>query len=620
MTESVHLLEKQLTELENCPGTEMERVNVLLQIAESLREDDDWDRLLAISNQAFELSGAIGYRGGIAAGLADRAFVSYMRSDFQAAIPPAVRALQIAEECGETSAEGLSCAVLALVHWSLGDYDSALRFCERAQIIYEKRGNRMMMGHVYLVRGQIAQSFGELSEALDWVTKGHELFHQDQRKVGESRALAALGGLYRHMSRPEDAIECASRGLVLAEESGNQLAVSRVLNDLAGVYRDLGRSEDALAAYSRALDIRRQEGYRSAEITTHLDLADFHLYNGNFQAGIEHALTGLALADELGVKPKASHAHHLLSRLYEASRQYQSALLHLKEHQQLHALISQDQTAARLKTSELIASLERLRAEQASVVENEKRTALTNLAGALAHEMNSPLGALHSCSDSTVRCAERLIESLNGGPARHAEAGELLEILKKNAAVLTSATRRVEAVFERFRNFLYWNDDECHEVDLIESIQMAIAFLTPRQNISVVTQLQPLPKICGNPIELNQVFLQLLANAEQSIPAEGEVRVTTRADGDRLLIEVADTGRGIPPDRLPKLFEPGFNLNDSRVKASFSLFACQHVIRRHGGEIQVSSELGRGSVFTVVLPAARQTQTGIYALSASRPS
>ncbi|MCC6859642.1 MAG: tetratricopeptide repeat-containing sensor histidine kinase [Bryobacterales bacterium] len=618
MQESVLELERQVDERARMPGTEIECVNLLLKICAACRETDDWERLRGAAERARVLAESVGYRAGVAASLAHAAYVPYVLSDFQAAIPLAVEALRLAEECGARMAESQACAVLALVYWSVGDYEAAFRFGERTQAVAESVGDRVLLGFTYVVRGSIAQSFGELEEALDWAAKGQAIFSENGVKLGQARALIVQGGVYRAMGRTQEALEAVSRALRLAEESANQLGISRALNDLGAVYRDLGRTDEAVQYYLRALEIRRREGYRSAEITTLLDLAELYRQTGDVESAIREASGAAALAAELGVKPKLSQAHRVLADLFESAGNFRQAVVHLKEYQALHAAIAQDRAAARLKTSELVASLERVRAEQASLVESEKRSALANLAGTLAHEMNSPLGALQSACDSTVRCIDRLLQSWNGQGASP-RISELLEILRKNAGVLTSATGRLRSVFERFRNFTELEDQEFRELDLVESLERAFTLLAIRPEIAVRRALQPLPRIFGHTAEINQVFLQLLANAEASISGPGEIRVATSSGEDQLFVEIADTGRGIDPGRLAKLFEPGFALGDSRVKASFSLFACQHIIRRHGGEIRVSSTPGLGSVFTVVLPRETMAAAHLYPPLSARP-
>ena len=122
-----------------------------------------------------------------------------------------------------------------------------------------------------------------------------------------------------------------------------------------------------------------------------------------------------------------------------------------------------------------------------------------------------------------------------------------------------------------------------------------------------------LPQIFGYPAELNQVFMNLLRNAEEAIAEHGSITISTFASDGSVYIKVADTGRGIPPEQLPKLFHPGFRVDESRVRASMSLFTSLNIVRKHRGEIQVESEVGKGTVFTVRLqgfdPALAQAQS-----------
>ena len=112
----------------------------------------------------------------------------------------------------------------------------------------------------------------------------------------------------------------------------------------------------------------------------------------------------------------------------------------------------------------------------------------------------------------------------------------------------------------------------------------------------------PLPKLNGYGAELNQVFMHLLRNAVQAIDGPGTVRLSATADDQAIHISVTDSGRGITSAQRDAIFNPAFNRNGSRVRASLSLFGCLNTVRKHGGEIEVNSVLGEGSTFTVVLP------------------
>jgi signal transduction histidine kinase len=110
------------------------------------------------------------------------------------------------------------------------------------------------------------------------------------------------------------------------------------------------------------------------------------------------------------------------------------------------------------------------------------------------------------------------------------------------------------------------------------------------------------PVIYAFATDLYQVFLNLLRNALQAIEGTGSVTIRMAADEDWLRIAFCDTGRGIPPAMAARLFTPAFSAESGRVRASFSLFSCMAVAKKHGGDIRVESEGGRGSTFTVLLP------------------
>lgn len=120
--------------------------------------------------------------------------------------------------------------------------------------------------------------------------------------------------------------------------------------------------------------------------------------------------------------------------------------------------------------------------------------------------------------------------------------------------------------------------------------------------ITVKREFGDLPQIRCFPNQLNQVFLSLLTNATQAIEATGTITIKTSLQKDRVQIDIMDTGRGIPPEKLSSLFNFGFTSADKRVKMGSGLMMANNIIRRHGGEIKVTSEVGKGSTFTLLLP------------------
>ena len=118
----------------------------------------------------------------------------------------------------------------------------------------------------------------------------------------------------------------------------------------------------------------------------------------------------------------------------------------------------------------------------------------------------------------------------------------------------------------------------------------------------MVREFRPVPKIKAYPRDLNQVFMTLLMNAFDAIGAKGRINIRTAANDGWVHIEIADNGKGIPQSRLDKIFEIGFGEKDAKVRMRLGLANTHNIIQKHEGEIEVSSEVGRGTEFRIRLP------------------
>jgi signal transduction histidine kinase len=113
-----------------------------------------------------------------------------------------------------------------------------------------------------------------------------------------------------------------------------------------------------------------------------------------------------------------------------------------------------------------------------------------------------------------------------------------------------------------------------------------------------------LPQVVCAPQQLRQVFLNLVVNAAQAVEAGGHVLVATRPDGDHVIVSVADDGCGIPPELIDRIFDPFFTTKPVGVGTGLGLGIAHQIVSSHGGEIQVESTVGTGTVFRVRLPVA----------------
>jgi len=123
------------------------------------------------------------------------------------------------------------------------------------------------------------------------------------------------------------------------------------------------------------------------------------------------------------------------------------------------------------------------------------------------------------------------------------------------------------------------------------------------KSVNVTRRFGEIPAITCAPSQINQVFLNLITNAAQALaPANGEITLTTRPDKGGVAVEVADNGKGIPPEVLPKIFDPFYTTKEAGKGTGLGLSISYKIVEQHGGRIEVDSEVGKGTKFTVWLP------------------
>ncbi|MEW6751207.1 MAG: ATP-binding protein [Candidatus Latescibacterota bacterium] len=255
-------------------------------------------------------------------------------------------------------------------------------------------------------------------------------------------------------------------------------------------------------------------------------------------------------------------------------------------------------------------SLRDLEDTQCQLMRSEKMAALGNLMAGVAHELNTPVGAIHSMHDTLRRAVDRLKAAIEAEiPAdlqKHAGLQAALRIIEESNRVIENGTRRVTAIVRSLRNFARLDEAELRTVDLREGLDdtLMLVYHDIKSRIEVVRDYGDIPRFCCYSSRLNQVFLNILTNAQQAIVGKGRITLSTQRRDGEVRVAITDTGTGITPENLKRIFEPGFTTKEAGAGTGLGLSICKQIVEEHGGRIEVESELGRGTTFTVVLPAA----------------
>ena len=259
----------------------------------------------------------------------------------------------------------------------------------------------------------------------------------------------------------------------------------------------------------------------------------------------------------------------------------------------------------RSANTELERLLGELRTAQARLVQHAKMAALGQLVAGVAHEINTPLAAVVSNNDLFLRCFQRLREALRvSRVVEQPLVARDLSAIEDLSLVTRQACQRITGIVRTLRTFARLDEADVKAVDLHEGLESTLVLLAHllKGGIQVVRHYGELPRVECHPNQVNQVFMNLLVNACQAMGDSGTISLTTRGLGDEVEVSIADTGHGIPSEKLQRIFDPGFTTKGAMLGTGLGLSIVYQIIEGHGGQITVDSTEGQGTRFTLRLP------------------
>ena len=265
--------------------------------------------------------------------------------------------------------------------------------------------------------------------------------------------------------------------------------------------------------------------------------------------------------------------------------------------------------------AEVAARTRDLRESQAQLVQQEKMAALGRLVTGVAHEMNTPIGTITSNADILGRSLGKLRGILTDEACPEAVRDNraltlVLKVLDDISRINGLACERIVTIVGSLRNFARLDEADFKTADLHEGLDSTLTLVHHelKRRAELVKDYGDIPPIRCHPNQINQVFMNLLVNASQAIEGHGEITIRTRREDDIVSVQISDTGVGIPPENLANIFDPGFTTKGVGVGTGLGLSICFKIVQDHRGTIEVRSEVGRGSTFTVRLPIGEAAQ------------
>ncbi|MBX2842703.1 MAG: hypothetical protein KTR26_13110 [Flammeovirgaceae bacterium] len=273
------------------------------------------------------------------------------------------------------------------------------------------------------------------------------------------------------------------------------------------------------------------------------------------------------------------------------------------------------------QNQELSATLEKLKETQGQLVQSEKMASLGILTAGIAHEINNPINFINAGVvgfKKTFKNIFNLIKKYEEITPDNVEE-KLLEIQKfmdqiqfnhtldlliKVSDNISIGVERTTEIIKGLKIFSRQDNIKIDSYNIHNGLESTLLLISSqfKNRIEIVKEYSPLPEINACPGKINQVFMNILINAFQSIIEEGKVTISTSKNGRFAIVTIKDNGIGMIEETSKQIFDPFFTTKEVGKGTGLGLFISHGILEEHGGEIKVQSELGNGSEFTIYLP------------------
>ena len=238
-----------------------------------------------------------------------------------------------------------------------------------------------------------------------------------------------------------------------------------------------------------------------------------------------------------------------------------------------------------------------------AIARAEKLAAVGRLAAGVVHEINNPLATISAC-------AESLEARVNEGTFEGSAAA--LQDLREYLGLIRSEAFRCKSITMGLLDFSRTRTSDHVTINLADVIQSAVRLLSHQKRspdvffrVDIAPDLQ---FVSGDPGQLQQAVIALATNALDAMGDSGELTIVGRNEDDKVMVEVSDTGVGIPTENLAKIFEPFFTTKEIGRGTGLGLAVCYGILTEHGGTLDVQSTVGAGTTFTITLSAVKLSE------------
>jgi signal transduction histidine kinase len=560
---------------------------------------------------------------------------------YERAIEYELKALAVFEMIDNKTGISYCCHQIALVYYSLEEYSKALEYDYKSLEIREAMGNRAGMGYSLISIGEIFMVKKEFSTAKEKLLQSLEIFTELEDDFGLAYSNYSLGIYYRNVGNLEKAESHFKKALGIGKEIKSQIRIKSTAKELSEIYAIQKKYKTAYEMYMLYKETD-DSLYRNENLIKITQLESQYEYQQKLkEQEFEQSQRELMQIAEIS-RHKTSRNFMIISSilfliivivLYHSNSTKRKSNLHLVEknteiesqndeiQSQKNHLLSLNSKLEKQK-NELEETLQELTTAQTQLMQSEKMASIGQLTAGVAHELNNPINFIHGNVKPLQRDIEEIFEvirkyeSIIQEKKLQNEFDEITSLKKQldyNFLVkeitdlldgINEGSNRTSDIVKGLRTFSRLDETEYVFADIHEIINSTLTILNNKIDNRITIQ-----KVYGEigliecmPSKLNQVFMNILSNAIEAIQDKGNITIKTTKNENHIRVSICDTGQGISNETIKHIFDPFYTTKDVGTGTGLGLSISLGIINNHNGDIDVISDIGKGTEFIIKLP------------------
>jgi signal transduction histidine kinase len=571
------------------------RIDTLLRIAEEVKSFDV-DGAAHMASDIIERSEAINYQKGKGAGLNLKGFCNRLKGEYDAGIEVLKEALVVAQKIHDKNMEATTLYYLGNIYRDLGRLGEVYSFYEKALAINEELGEEFYQSVILSSISNLLYDLNDFDSALEYALKCLPIFERVHNVNSLLNIYNTLGNIYFKKDQLADALHCFEENLNRSEPETAAYVMAE--SGIGKVYYKMQVFDHAKKYLTHALDESKNIGNAEVQIICQYYLGWMYMDESNYRLSLQFLVSGFELAVEYMRRHDMMSFHEMLSNLYDKMGDVPKAFHHLKSFLQLKEEVLKQTVLAEVRNLQVRQQIE-LAQKEKEVAERTAHLKHQFMAN-MSHEIRTPMNAIVGMTRLLVS-KEPKPEQMRYLSAITMSANNLLVIINDilDLSKIESGKITIEETDFVIR-------------DVVQSVRDMLLLKAEDKKIGLLTSVdERIPKMMvGDPTRINQVLVNLAGNSVK-FTEHGHVEVKLTLDrraGEKYWVrfDIIDTGIGIGAEHIDTIFDSftqaGADITRKFGGTGLGLTISKQLAGLMGGDITLASELGKGTVFTMLIP------------------